>query len=401
MGFSTGTIDSDTSIGTKAYTGFGGQPQAIIFYGGNNTAVNTDTTPAIVWHGASDGTRHACMTAAVDGAASNGDFSTTECINVVDDGGTDVCVATLDSFNADGITLDFSVVPGTAIKINYIAFWGLDNVFVDAYTFGTGSSDIRTAPGFTPNFAFVFARKATRAGYSVGVSQGAGAGDEFGMGFRWRASNPNRYTSYNSESRLAVMADDTSTPEMEFSLTTFDANGYTINKDVGGTSDADFIVISLKGGDWDVGHWDSPTSGAPVDEVVSGLSFAPEGYGLCYADIAGSPTGNVDDAPAGYGSSDGTNEAALWHDVDGQSDEDHGISDTKVIQLRTDAAALVEDADHKTLDAGGFTVTYTTVEAAANEVMWWAFKGAAVGGATGKSNPLYGPLGGPLAGVIG
>jgi len=389
MAFQVGTIDSKTSNGTQQYSVLSDQPVAMIFFGGDCTALDTDTTPNIIWHGVTDGTNDGHIGAAADGAFTAGYTNSASCVHDRDRTGTTIMEATLSAWDASSFTLNFTTSNATARKIHYIAVSGseLTNAHVANFAFGTGSSNAQTGPGFQPDFLYVIARKAGRAGFSVGVSRGTASADEFSMGFRWRSSNANRYTAIRSNSQLATMADDSAIDEQYFSLTSFDTNGYTIGRDSGDASNSDFVVLALKGGDYGVGRFDSPATA--IDETVSGLGFDPEGYYLQGADIAGTSPINANSVPTFYGAADGTNEAALWHDVNGTSGEDHGMSDTKVIQMRTEAAALIEDADHGSLGTGQFVVAYSTAETETNEVMYWAFRGAAAAGGDTTGYPGY------------
>lgn len=385
-----GTITSKTgSTGTQQYSVLSEQPVAIIFWGGSTTALDTDTTPVTVWHGVTDGTNDGHMGAAVNGGTTLGYTNATACCRARDEVGAVLFEANLDSWNGTSFTLNFTTVGASAYQIHYKALSGADltDSHVANFAFGTGSSNAQTGPAFTPTFLYVIARKSGRAGFSVGFSKGTAAANEASMGFRWRNGVAARYTAIRSSSQLATMADDSSADEQYFSLTSFDANGYTIGRDSGDAADSDFIVLALKGGEYDVGRFDSPATA--IDETISGLSFAPDGYFLQGADIAGTSPINADSVPTFYGSSDGTAELCLGHDVNGTSDEDHSTSNTKVIQMRTTAAGLIEDADHKSLDSGGFTITYTTAESAANEVMWWAFRGEAAAAGDAAGYPGY------------
>ena len=226
MAFQTGTITAKTgSTGTLQYSVLSEQPIAMIFFGGRATALDTDTTPSTVWHGVTDGTNDGHLGAAANGSTTTG-YTSTTCVKGENESGTALYEASLSSWNSTSFTLNFTTV-SSAYQINYIAISGssLTNAHVANFAFGTGSSNAQTGPGFTPDFLYVLARKATRAGFSVGVSKGTAASDEFSMGFRWRNSAANRYTAIRSSNQLATMADDSAADEQYFSLTSFDANG--------------------------------------------------------------------------------------------------------------------------------------------------------------------------------
>lgn len=392
MGFQCGTLDAKTgTTGTQVYSVLSEQPVAMIFWGGECTALDTDTTPVVIFHGVTDGTNDAVMNAGVNGNAASGDYDTTACCKVKDSGGITRASATLSSWNSSSFTLNWTTVHSTnAYKIHWIALSGseLTNAYVDAFTFGTGSSKASTAPGFTPDWIFVIARKATRNGYSVGCSNGTGSGNENAMGFRWRSSNVNRYSAYDTVDQCAVMADDSATPEQYFSLTSFDASGYTIGRDSGDANDADFIVLSIKGGSFSPFTFTSPTTA--TTKSVSGLGFQPEGVFFMALDDASGASGSTINIPIQWGAMNSTTELAYWVDWNGTTDEDHGITQSKVIRLKDDTGTTVEEADYSSLDSGGFTVSYSTADSAANAVMGWAFRGEpAAGGGLGIPIAAY------------
>jgi len=383
MTVQTGTIVSKVgATGLLTYSGiFTEQPKVILFFASNATVFNSDRTPLMLSYGATDGVRDAARSIGLNGSTTAQIFDQINCIRIRNQSAATQAEALFSSWTSADLVLNWTTVHASnAYKINYIALSGADllNAYVDSFSFGAGSSIVRTAPGFQPDALLVISAKTGRVGMSLGASKGTGVGDEWGQGFRYRNTVATRYTSYDDEKRLAVHAHTSATPEQEFSLNSFDANGYTIGRDTADSNDADFIVISLKGANFDLGSFTSPATA--IAAGPSGLSFQPSGYGLVYSQVTGSPTGRVDSVPTGNGASDGTNESALWHDVDGSTDENVGVSNTKVLQLRTDAAVTVEEADHTSLDSDGFKITYTTVEVSANKVMWWAFNGVSGGG---------------------
>jgi len=127
-----GIIDTPTSTGTEAYTGVGFEPLALLLSQTHLTAVNapkynSSDEAGVLALGASDGTTEVSIGSASDsGPETTNHQSDSNQSGIAqlyaDDGSSTTHVASLDSFDTDGFTLDFTDTDATARKWGYIAF---------------------------------------------------------------------------------------------------------------------------------------------------------------------------------------------------------------------------------------------------------------------------------------
>ena len=124
--FKVGSETQRTSVGTKATTGVGFQPDAVSFVGFNNVA---DTTVlvgrAVFSHGASDGTTEGARWSESEDAALPNDASmrtvTTKVFHHCTDPSTVDAECDLQSLDSDGFTLDWTTADATAREFLYWA----------------------------------------------------------------------------------------------------------------------------------------------------------------------------------------------------------------------------------------------------------------------------------------
>ena len=113
-------IDAATSTGNDAHTGFGFQPEMIFAASENNTTIDTMHTELSFMFGMSDSTTTSCEyfrdEDAVD-TTNTASSHSTNFIQLESDSGTTDAVATVSSFDSDGVTLNYSDAAAAADKI--------------------------------------------------------------------------------------------------------------------------------------------------------------------------------------------------------------------------------------------------------------------------------------------
>ncbi len=123
-------IDTPTSTGVQSYDGPGFTPEGLLLFMGPQTTVNNEETSGdklgSLAIGAADGTNEfttgfTCQDASAD-SNTRTTVATAKAAELFFHDQTDAHAATLDSFDADGFNLDFTITDGTARKWIAIAF---------------------------------------------------------------------------------------------------------------------------------------------------------------------------------------------------------------------------------------------------------------------------------------
>lgn len=394
MSFATGTIDSRASTtGDQAYTGIGFQPEALILWTQDLTAVGQQTTAQEVIQGFSDGTNDCCQAQYLNAGSGTGHvnlFSSTAIIDNASAGGS--LTATVVSFDSDGFTLNFSAVEANARKIVYLAFEGFDNVEAGTTTTsGASSADhsVSLTGSFQPDCVILFGRNSTDHNVGWGWTVGSGIGDEAATSVRYRDGNRQRYQSHDNE-MCYIAADDSATPNAEFFLNTFDSGGFTLSR-TGATNANSIGYLATKGASWAAGNVQSPTTATTVS--ATGESFQPEGV-LFIPVRATSVDADTNGYPTSWGCMDGSGGEGAMSCVlavgssPGASTE---LSNTKAVTFHDSGGTLIEAADYSAMTSDGFTLSYSTAETSQNYVFYLAFKGAAA--VAGGAPPLLTLLG--------
>ena len=128
-----------------------------------------------------------------------------------------------------------------------------------------------------------------------------------------------------------------------------------------------------------VGTFTKITSAAPVDQAITGVGFTPKALILFSTQSTSEDTAAGGQAFA-MGASDGTDERSIWAgsaDAVSVSDANRYANDAKVVCLRSpnSGGALQAEADLKSFDADGFTLTWTTNDANAFTIKYIAIGG--------------------------
>jgi hypothetical protein len=117
--------DARTSAGTEAYTGAGFTPEVLILVAGLASAVDTITQAGSFMLGAGDATTERCVVVCDEDAQAVSDTESYceagSILHLRNDAGTANAVATIDSFDADGWTLNYSDGASSAWKMLAIA----------------------------------------------------------------------------------------------------------------------------------------------------------------------------------------------------------------------------------------------------------------------------------------
>lgn len=401
LSFKTGQWTSRSTAGTDVVTGLGFQPKAIIIY---DLAyyVAFETIDSYAYFG---------IGAAVDTTAAN-----QRChFNVSEDGGASsvthqawnnaaVCnPGTGDGFNsagaisaigADGFTVNWSTI-SHASKQQYMAFGGADltNAKVGEITVPsvTGNQAI-TGVGFQPDVIILFGSGnttvATVTGYSSGLGFATSSSNQAcNATFTKNAMSTRANKHYQRGANTACYAlVDNTTPTnlgLEGSLVTMGADGFTINWTTVATAQQGVKIgyLAMKGGSWKVGSFTSPITGtAPVSQSTSGVGFRPKGIVLtsvCGTSATTVQANNKRSLGCGSLSTDrrcgfsGDNDATT-SSVTMNVQKAAKIASMYTIVANETNSTINAEADLTSLDADGFTLSWTTRDTNAYELLYLA-----------------------------
>jgi len=319
--------------------------------------------------------------------------------------------AMLDSFghggNAGKFYLNWTDAADVAHKIYYEAYYGgsLTNVNVTEHKQDSiaNSNKSFTGIGFQPQILFTMA--------STQTAKGSGAHSPVGFGYAVSA------TQQGAVSVVGIDADATGPavvnrmrqntdlfaasyrvagaqgPDLALQFISFDENGFTAKVIARQTNNVLFWVLSLRGGNHQVGNFNSPTAGGtPQDQSIT-TTFVPAGAAFlsCWGTTLNA---NIAEEKLAFGCGSDSTGTITNQVVETINDDLTGLGTETVTGMSNSSArcirfstvgsppALSVDADYKTETATNFTVTWQTITATAHKVFYWAFgPGPTVAGA--------------------
>jgi hypothetical protein len=412
--FKVGTFNKSTAAATasQAVTGVGFTPKALILYCTAETAEGFAANLAMSI-GMTSGATQSSSTSSwsqdnVATTAAGSEVRPKVLTITVASTGAAVAECDLTSFDSDGFTLSWTTNNASAYKIHYIAFGGSDitNAKVAALTgqAGTGNKAF-TGVGFQPNIIFLLINRfgstnASSASMEVALGVGISATKRWAIALQGVSGVSMTTTmlvkTYQRTDSIFLSLTPAGVEQDRFDLVSLDADGFTLNQIVNGVT-LGFQALCIKGGSWDVGSFVKSTTAAPVDQSVSGLAFAPNGYMLLGGKNVTASTSVVANANMVIGGADGTNTVTAWCewlDATLNTSADSSIVSTKVFRNAAGPTTVKSEADHKTLDSGGFTITWSTNDTVNNPTILWV--AAKLAGAAIQTPRQSGTIGHPF-----
>lgn len=316
-------------------------------------------------------------------ASREGHHTNNACLRLTNGAGGNTDRATC-ALTADGFTLTHST-GSTAIRVNWRAMAVTAAKLVSFETNTTTADQQVTGAGFRPDATMFFTSGILTTSLSTTSTSGGHPGMGFaasdtvevGNGVSMIASNLNN-TGSQSNSKLIYVPTDTGM-WLEGDVKSIDADGITIQYATVQASPMIGWLLFLQGVSANAGSFNQPTSNG--NSVVSGIGFSQKLIGLmsnCLvantgqqvdARIAvGSATSGVDTA-SGIASNGGNNRTGQW------------IQSTQAIECRTAAASanpvLQSTGATSNFGAGTWTLTWSTTDATARQILWYALGDAA------------------------
>lgn len=285
--------------------------------------------------------------------------------------------------DAGKFTINITNAPdGGAYLVYYEFIGGTDITDVDLLEYAAsttlGNRD-DTGASFTPDAAFSIAalqtvKAATVSGrVTIGLSLSSSKRWTIVSESRDGQTMTGRMHHYQSDTRCLAWLLSAAVNALADHVA-FISGGRTLNWVDAASGAYIYFTLYVKGGQWDCGTFSSPTSGGtPQDQVVStavpvhGAAFFGVG-----ADTAMNTAANKNGILQGGGYNPGTVQEA----VVASRGQDVIPTDTNTVNASTKCVAVlnptvVEEADYKEQAADSFTVTWSTLDAAAIKYFWY------------------------------
>lgn len=301
-------------------------------------------------------------------------------------------------FNDSGFHAEWTV--GTsARRYAFLALGGSDitNVKVgfDTVATSTGSKSY-TGVGFQPELLIVLLGDSTRAldgaGSNLQMSFGAAssATDEF-VCLSWTNAGEDSSDAKTYQKSGAILASmvegDPASIDMEAQVTSFDADGFTLNYSSVNGAKFIFGYVALKGGSYKVGLETAKTSTGT--KATSGVGFQPSALMFVSAmDTAATGLTKTGRVSVGFasGTGDSTNYSIIQQSEDSVTTSNSGIigCDTLSIYCEADippSGAPNAGAKLSSFDSDGFTMNWVYADSA-RQFIYVAF------GAEGGAEPI-------------
>jgi len=289
-------------------------------------------------------------------------------------------VANVDSFDADGFTLDYTTNTSVPLSYKFIAIGG-DSVSAEVGTLtsstSTGTQNVSTGIA-NANFTMMMATFLAAADYNtvkihsiLTLGMGIDNTEQGNIAVRSMDALGTSDTARYQQTDVVYTRVTTAGSILgEASFTGHTASGFDLNWSVGDSAAVPIEYLTIKGGQWEIGDDTTPTS---ATTKATTTSFQPKGIGImgfgAVAD-AGVVASNV----FTFGASDGTNTSGIANqDLDNVGTTDCSrYSSSTTLNLRISASTVTEEATVDSFNATDFTLDYTTADATARQFLWFA-----------------------------
>lgn len=389
-----GSFTVNTTTGNQVINhGLGETPKFIIVWcaGKSPGSFGVDVFNSLGFY---DGTTNACIANTIEDAVGTSDTYDRIASNLFlmrNVSGTIVKAASITAWDSTTFTVNHASANAAAMTVCYLIVAG-DSVqakignFLTLNTTGGGlpASQGITGVGFKPDGLMLlqiggvgstFPQSFNSSILIAGMADGA-----LNQGVIQAQDADGQAVTLNIGAQLtdAVLCDFSVISEglaRKIALSSMDADGFTLNylNNFGSTDIT--LYLAIKGAALKVGAFNKVTGGAPASQVITGLGFSPEAVFLMSWQRIASAAG-VRGVRFGAGGYDGTNERALAY----QSEHNNTVSqaneivktDKAFIVCNNDTPAVDAEADGSSLDSDGFTLSWSTNNAVATEILYLA-----------------------------
>ena len=388
-----------TTTGTKAYTGVGFTPTAIIFF---STSVQTaedyilNTNAGAQSYGITDGTNSRTIGWAGQARTSSNEaahsINAATCIRLgrKTNGAntwTTLAEASLSSLDADGFTLNWTTVNGANAEIfGFIAIGGV-TAYVGTITEGATTGNYSTTdPNFQPTFAMFLYTGDTAATTASTVKGGLGFATATEEAVTYHvcttgASDMIINNVLRTTSMMEITNAGSSTIISDSDFVSFDATGFTLNRTTDDGTDRIIYYLVIDGVQADIASFTQ--AAATGNQATTGVGFQPSLTMFLTHGAATAFEANMTQESFGAGTSSSQRAfAANAYQDNGYEDQDTAIAtkSTSILLVGDPTTPTNQgEADLVSLDSDGFTVNWTTTDATARLCLGISL--AATGGA--------------------
>lgn len=389
--FAVGTFTKTTSSApvTQAVAhGLGEAPKAIIIWsaGKSNSTLGANARFAF---GVSDTSTDRSMSFESDDGVTTTAVQrrvSTGVVTMVDQTGTLRAEADLQSVDSTNFTLNWTTNNTSAYIFHFIAIGG---THIQAKVVGwtmrtsTGNQAI-TGVGFQPDVV-IHAHAGsghTTAPSSTSQHGGFGIGAMDSLGNQWASATfstdavtTTDASRYQRTDRCLVSVGGSQTVGKDATFVSMDSDGFTINYSTANSSAGQVFSLALKGVQAYAGNFDKTTASATASQGVTGVPFRPRLVLFSSVQDISRTTGQVHDR-YGLGASTVSAEGSVaLQDTDGltTTSVDGVDSITKAFTKLNNSTPSTDAAvDLTSLDTAGFTLSWTTNDSVATEVLFLA-----------------------------
>ncbi len=362
----SGTFKQPVANGSQAITGVGFTPTALILWSAGDFNDGS-------WRGSFEssfglmsgtGAQFSCSTGRFSGGAACRNTSGTTCGTSIQGNQSVVGVATLSSFDSDGFTLSWTI-SGGGRYYHYLAIGGVTAKALawDDNT-STGNQAV-TGVGFKPDLVIHMCGSIT-SGYGTTTDAIFGMG-AMSAGNQWTASFGVGTRSQRTDSCLR----DLSTAAARATFVSMDSDGFTVNWATAPSSAVRTASLCLKGLQANCGSFGKSTGAATASQAVTGVGFAP--LGLWLASFMRTATTSVDGGGNMQANGFAHSAAGGYGLINGGSTCNAFDKSTNVFGVANSTSqSLDAEAGLTSLDTNGFTLSWTTNDANATEILYLA-----------------------------
>lgn len=387
-------ITQETSVNhSKAYTGVGFQPKVAIGWFNDRTA---DGNGSVLRYGfgvaCSSSDRRSMAAYQPDNDAGTGfpsSLKTNRFLHAIQINSSAIVEIDLVSFDSDGLTLDYSVVDGTARLINILLIGGTDltNVetgqFTKTTTAATVDQDISTS--FTPDCLIPFDIMATTTAPStnaqyqgaypqIGWCGGGGSGDVSGVFYRSDGGygKSGQASSDGSYAGITELINNTGTRVNRAKFKAFGTNKCTITWTVNDATARYIFYLAMKGAQFKAKTITLPTS-VDSNAPFTGAGFQPSAVIFGNTKISADPAitggGMYHNWGVGVSSSNQFYVGLMSRNTGSGNNSDCGesLASDHCMAVNTWSSSLTNNATAKivTLDSDGMTLNVDVASATA------------------------------------
>ncbi|HLE34796.1 MAG TPA: hypothetical protein VI698_02795, partial [Nitrososphaerales archaeon] len=299
--------------------------------------------------------------------------------------------AKLAEFHGDGFAINWTKNSPVNSTINYLALGGVDLTDVKVGSFKANNvtgEQIVSDVGFEPDFLmFMHAHRATEAGkaphayMSYGFAKSSTERAAIAVTSVDAEPVSDTHRLQRTDRAILSLAPGSGTIDAEADFVSMNSDGFSIDWIDPPKNKDPVYYLALRGGNYDVGSFDSPIIEVP--QSITGVGFEPKGVLLTsYGRSASLSVQNDNRISLGvaHASGDG-NEQAIWtvdRDTADTTITARSSVTTQVIRFATEntngtASIIRVEADLQSFDPDGFTVNWTENDFISKQIIYVVF----------------------------